>query len=342
MAYGKSIGIGFCLFCKAKGECILRRVQQTSASQLSVLIHHAKKSTTHLSLKEQFLEVIDLYPDIIAQEILLEVADELDRMVALKSLKEMIYEWFATIVIQNRRRTFGLKTSAQSYHMIFRGNPGTGKTTVARLMGKLFHALGVLSRGHLIEVERADLVGEYIGHTAQRTRELIRKAEGGILFIDEAYALTRGGDKDFGREAIDTLVKSMEDLRHQFILILAGYEAEMNMFLRANPGLPSRFPVMVTFPDYQLDELLDIAERMSEAREYRLDRMARMKLSEIIRQEMEIRTRPFSNARFVRNVVERAIRRHAVRTVKTPALSKDTLMTLKAEDFSQEGSFHHD
>lgn len=320
----------------------MRRIQQTSASQLSVLIQHAKKNASALSLKEQFLEVIDLYPDIIAQDVLLEVADELDKMVALKSLKAMIYEWFATIVIQNRRRSLGLKVSAQSYHMIFRGNPGTGKTTVARLMGKLFHALGVLSRGHLIEVERADLVGEYIGHTAQRTRELIRKAEGGILFIDEAYALTRGGDKDFGREAIDTLVKSMEDLRHQLILILAGYEAEMNMFLRANPGLPSRFPVTVTFPDYQLEELLDIAERMSEAREYRLDRMARLKLAEIIRQEMEIRTRPFSNARFVRNVVERAIRRHAVRTVKSPALSRDTLMTLKAEDFSPENAFYHD
>lgn len=128
----------------------------------------------------------------------------------------------------------------------------------------------------------------------------------------------------------------MEDLRHRFILILAGYETEMNMFLRTNPGLPSRFPIILTFPDYQLEELLDIAERMSEVQEYRLDRSARIKLSEILRQEIQTGTRPFSNARFVRNVVERAIRRHAVRTVKSPALSRETLMTLKAEDFSAE------
>ncbi|GJM69287.1 hypothetical protein HMSSN036_15030 [Paenibacillus macerans] len=145
------------------------------------------------------------------------------------------------------RSEAGLLSGPQVYHMIFKGNPGTGKTTVARIVAKMFQRMGVLSKGHLIEVERADLVGEYIGHTAQKTRDLVKKALGGILFIDEAYSLARGGEKDFGKEAIDTLVKAMEDQKNQFILILAGYSDEMDFFLSTNPGLPSRFPIQMDF-----------------------------------------------------------------------------------------------
>ncbi|QZA34201.1 AAA family ATPase [Hydrogenibacillus sp. N12] len=271
------------------------------------------------------------------REALREAIGALERLVGLDDVKKLIYTLIAQRLVNERRRAYGLKTERQTVHMIFRGNPGTGKTTVARLLGRIFRELGVLSRGHLIEVERADLVGEYIGHTAQKTRELIRRAVGGILFIDEAYSLIRGGEKDFGREAIDTLVKGMEDHRDDLIVILAGYDREMLAFLQANPGLPSRFPLQIVFPDYRMEELLKIAEAMCAEREYRMDAGARRRLEERIARAMLRRDVPFANARFVRNAVERAIRRHAVRTVRQGTTSREALMTLTADDFADDG-----
>lgn len=215
-----------------------------------------------------------------------------------------------------------------------KGNPGTGKTTVARIVGKLFKEIGVLEKGHIVEVERADLVGEYIGHTAQRTKEQIKKAVGGVLFIDEAYSLARGGEKDFGKEAIDTLVKAMEDYKTSLVLILAGYPDEMARFLRSNPGLRSRFPFHIDFPDYAPDELIRIAEIMLRNREYALSLRARRKLLTLV-QNRRVDT---GNARWVRNLIERAIRRHAVRILSgsVPA-TRELLMTIEPDDI-QEGS----
>ncbi len=163
--------------------------------------------------------------------------------------------------------------------MLFKGNPGTGKTTVARMIGKLLFETKYLFKRAILKVqaERADLVGEYIGHTAQKTRDLIKKAMGGILFIDEAYSLARGGEKDFGKEAIDTLVKHMEDKQHGFVLILAGYSREMNHFLSLNPGLQSRFPFIIEFSDYSVNQLLEIGKRMYEERAYQLSKEAEWK-----------------------------------------------------------------
>jgi stage V sporulation protein K len=196
--------------------------------------------------------------------------------------------------------------------------------------------LGVLGKGHLIEVERADLVGEYIGHTAQKTREHVRKALGGILFIDEAYSLARGGDKDFGKEAIDTMVKSMEDYKNEFILILAGYSSEMEVFLRSNPGLPSRFPIHLSFPDFQMEQLMKIAEYMVQEREYRFSMTAKEKLRIHLQQEMQRVDRPFGNARYVRNLIEQSIRAQAVRLLRACLTSRDDLMLLRGEDFHME------
>lgn len=260
------------------------------------------------------------------------VLRQLDRLIGLKHVKDFVYEIYAWLYITKKRQEMGLKATQQSLHMVFKGNPGTGKTTVARILAKLFQEMGVLSKGHLVEVERGDLVGEYIGHTAQKTKEIVKKSLGGILFIDEAYSLARGGDKDFGKEAIDCLVKAMEDYRSDFILILAGYPQEMEYFLASNPGLPSRFPIQLEFPNYTLDELMAIAKIMVEDREYQLSQLAEQKLKLQIQQQMKANQYQFSNARFVRNLIEKAIREHAVRLLHYPNSSKTDLMTLSSQD----------
>lgn len=261
------------------------------------------------------------------------VMAELDKMVGLEPVKNLIKELRAFVEIQQRRRGEGLAASSTVMHMIFKGNPGTGKSTVARLMGRLFKELGVLTQGQLIEVERADLVGEYIGHTAHKAREQLKKAIGGILFIDEAYSLARGGEKDFGREAIDVLVKGMEDYRDNLILILAGYREEMEYFLEINPGLRSRFPIQLEFPDYTVPELLAIARVMLAERQYVLAPEAAAELEKILRREVLFGHRYNGNARMVRNIIERAIRRQALRLVnKNRNLSRRELMYIEKED----------
>jgi len=256
-------------------------------------------------------------------------------LVGLDDIKELVYEIYALLQIMQYRSEASLQAQPHVYHMIFKGNPGTGKTTVARLLAKLFQSMGLLAKGHLVEVERADLVGEYIGHTAQKTRELVKKALGGVLFVDEAYSLARGGEKDFGKEAIDTLVKAMEDYKNQFVLILAGYTLEIETFLMTNPGLPSRFPIQMIFPDYSVDQLIQIAEGMAKDRDYTLLPQTVYKLRQLLVQEKTEAIYDFSNARFVRNVLERAIRYQAVRLLSQyPVASpgRQELMALRPED----------
>ena len=262
---------------------------------------------------------------------------ELDQLVGLENVKKFIYEIYALLYVMKKRKEMGLKTIPHTLHMIFKGNPGTGKTTVARIIGRMFRDIGILEKGHLLEVERGDLVGEYIGHTAIKTREIVKKALGGILFIDEAYSLARGGEKDFGREAIDCLVKAMEDFRDQFILILAGYPREMDYFLHSNPGLPSRFPIVITFNNYTIDELMAIAEQMVKEREYKMTYGAKQKLRQLLEEERRKKPINFSNGRLVRNLIEQAIREHAVRLLDTQIESREELMTLTVEDFKPNG-----
>ncbi|RNA69501.1 stage V sporulation protein K [Alteribacter keqinensis] len=256
----------------------------------------------------------------------------LGELVGLHTMKSFIKEVYAWLYLNKRREEMGLIPNKQTLHMVFKGNPGTGKTTVARLIATLFREMGVLEKGHLIEAERADLVGEYIGHTAQKTRDLIKKAMGGILFVDEAYSLARGGEKDFGKEAIDTLVKAMEDSQHDFVLILAGYPKEMDRFLSLNPGLPSRFPLKVTFPNYNVEELMTIGEKMLEKRQYRLHDSAAEELQNILTHAKGQDVEHFSNGRFIRNLIERAIRSQSVRLLEEENYGREALMTLTARD----------
>jgi len=264
-----------------------------------------------------------------------DIQRELDSMVGLDNVKSLVYEIFAMLQVGRLRSEAGLASGSHVYHMIFTGNPGTGKTTIARIVARLLHRMGVLAKGHLIEVERADLVGEYIGHTAQKTRDLVKKAIGGALFVDEAYSLARGGEKDFGKEAIDTLVKSMEDYRNQFVLILAGYPDEIEHFLLTNPGLPSRFPIKIDFPDYTVDQLIRIAELMARQRDYTLVPQALVKLRQHLARERHESYFVFSNARYVRNLIERAIRYQAVRLLEqypSGSPGKGELMAIRPED----------
>lgn len=264
------------------------------------------------------------------------VLEELNSLIGLSSVKQLIKELYAFVEIQKRRQKENLIAEPMVLHMVFKGNPGTGKTTVARILGRLFKEMGVLSKGHIIEVERADLVGEYIGHTAQKTREQIRKSLGGILFIDEAYSLARGGEKDFGKEAIDVLVKAMEDHKNNFILVLAGYKDEMEWFMQTNPGLRSRFPLHIDYPDYTVMELLAIAELMLDKRQYKISPDAFAELERILRKHILLGHCKTGNARLVRNLIEKSIRLQAMRLIKQHTISRDDLMTLIREDISEE------
>ncbi|MDQ0161818.1 stage V sporulation protein K [Bacillus alveayuensis] len=301
--------------------------------QINIVLNHQSSSSTKITSQKAQTYEIAIPKSSAKHQILKEIEKEMSSLVGMEEMKKLIKEIYAWIFVNKKREEKGLKAGKQALHMMFKGNPGTGKTTIARLIAKLFYQMNVLSKGHLIEAERADLVGEYIGHTAQKTRDLIKKALGGILFIDEAYSLARGGEKDFGKEAIDTLVKHMEDKQHDFVLILAGYPREMDQFLSLNPGLMSRFPIVIEFPDYSVEELLDIAKMMVKEKEYRFSKEAEQKLKEHLIQ-MKHHTHPtrFSNARYVRNIIEKSIRAQAFRLLLYDQYSTEDLLTIKSQD----------
>ncbi len=265
-----------------------------------------------------------------------ESISELDRLIGLKEVKELVKDYTAYVRIQNLRRRYGLKNRKIVKHMVFKGNPGTGKTTVARILAKIFNNIGFLDKGHFIEVERADLVGEYIGHTAQQTKKKIKEALGGVLFIDEAYSLARGGERDFGKESIDALVKGMEDYKDNLIIILAGYSNEMDYFLETNPGLRSRIALHLDFPDYSVDELINIAKLMVEEREYILSEGGEKYLYRVIARLKATNTKNFGNARTVRNLIEKSIRNQARRIISKKIISRVDLITIKHHDIPSE------
>ena len=244
---------------------------------------------------------------------LVKLDQELDEIVGLDKVKDYIRSLKSHMLMQQRRKAQGMKTMDISKHMIFMGNPGTGKTTIARLISSYMRAIGVLKQGQLIEVTRSDLVGKYVGHTAPMTMQVIKSALGGVLFIDEAYSLYRGKDDSYGLECIDTLVKAMEDYRDELIVILAGYDKEMNNFLEANSGLRSRFPNIIHFDDYSADELLKIAISIAHKQDYRIDELAYPSLLAYFSKVQANKDIPSGNGRLARNLVEKAILQQAKR-----------------------------
>ncbi|MEV8420925.1 right-handed parallel beta-helix repeat-containing protein [Streptomyces niveus] len=262
------------------------------------------------------------------------VLGELDELVGLESVKREVRALTNMIEVGRRRQQAGLKAASARRHLVFTGSPGTGKTTVARLYGEILASLGVLERGHLVEVSRVDLVGEHIGSTAIRTQEAFDRARGGVLFIDEAYALSpEDSGRDFGREAIDTLVKLMEDHREAVVVIVAGYTVEMERFLAVNPGVASRFSRTITFDDYEADELLRIVERQAEEHEYRLGAgtpEALLKYFTVLPKGPA-----FGNGRTARQTFESMVEQHASRVAQLPETSTDDLTLLYADDLPE-------
>lgn len=255
-----------------------------------------------------------------------EVDRELENIVGLDKVKDYVLRLKDSVQANQRRAQAGMKTGSVSMHMIFAGNPGTGKTTIARLVGKYLKAIGALRGGQLVEVSRADLVGRYVGHTAPLTNQVIRSALGGVLFIDEAYSLYRGKDDSFGLEAIDTLVKGMEDHRDDLVVILAGYSKEMEQFLTANSGLASRFPNKIEFPDYTGEELWRILELSAKGRGYRLAEGCQTPLTEYFTRAQAENADENGNGRMARNLLERAILNQSRRLAAEPQAALDELM----------------
>ena len=261
--------------------------------------------------------------------------EELNSLIGLKSVKKNLSNLINLVKIRNLREEMGLKTPDMSLHLVFSGNPGTGKTTVARLLARIYHQLGVVSKGQLVEVDRSGLVEGYVGQTAQKTAKVCDEAMGGILFIDEAYTLTNADGQDFGQEAVDTILKRMEDNRADFIVIVAGYTEEMKDFIESNPGLKSRFNKFIEFPDYTGDELYKIYDLMCLSQDYLMTKEA----DEYVRKHLEeisaLNEENFANAREVRNYFERCVERQASRVVTEDIIDANSLTTLRIEDVTE-------
>ena len=256
---------------------------------------------------------------------------ELDELVGLAGVKREVNNLINMVTVHNLRKQNGLKTVDMSLHMVFSGNPGTGKTMIARLMARIYRSLGVLSKGHLVEVDRSGLVAGYVGQTAVKTTEVIDKAMGGVLFIDEAYALNAKGENDFGQEAIDTLLKAMEDRREDLVVIVAGYDGLMDAFIHSNPGLESRFNRYLHFDDYSVDEMMSILDLQLKKGQYALDDAARSAAREYV-EISNTSSIAFGNARGVRNLFERLLVAQANRLSRAESPTRDALMTITEAD----------
>ena len=256
---------------------------------------------------------------------------ELESYIGLSVIKKEVQSLINLVTVQKLRKENNLPVEELSLHMVFSGNPGTGKTMIARLMSRVYRSLGILSKGHLVEVDRGGLVAGYVGQTAIKTGEIIQKALGGVLFVDEAYALTDHGENDYGQEAVDTLLKAMEDHRDDLVVIVAGYTELMEKFVHSNPGLESRFNRFMHFPDYTVEEMLAIFDMRCKNSGYEISGDARGLLKSLLAL-LSLDVKGFGNARGVRNLFERAVSAQADRLANLPKVTREELMCLTSDD----------
>lgn len=323
--------------------------QTIIASHPDESIIAAKKLTDYCDMIERFLEefgvkipladkiytttIVENHSEEASPEELEKLLEEFNALVGLTSVKNEVNSLVNLLKVQKMRQEKNMKISNVSKHMVFSGNPGTGKTTVARTLAGIYKALGALKKGQLVEVDRSGLVKGYVGQTAIKTQEVIESALGGILFIDEAYTLTVGkGQGDFGQEAVDTLLKAMEDHRDDLVVIVAGYPDLMAQFLASNPGLKSRFNKFIFFEDYTGKEMLAILKNMCKKQDYKLSKAAEKYALKYFNDRFEAHEENFANARDVRNFLEKAITNHASRVVSIEDATEEELSTLEVED----------
>lgn len=303
----------------------------TTATTIGAHVEDARTTATTTG-KQTATDEIEAVEDEPARP-LEELLAELDTLVGLARVKADVRQLINFLKVQQMREAQGLKLSPVSRHLVFYGNPGTGKTTIARLLAQVYRTLKILSRGHLVETDRAGLVAGFVGQTALKVKELVNKALGGVLFIDEAYALTPAGSgNDFGHEAIETLLKMMEDHRDDLIVVVAGYTEKMQQFLDSNPGLRSRFNRHVHFDDYDANQLIDIFKTFCRKADFKLTPVAEQELARIFAILTASRDETFGNARLARNLFEAAISRQANRIVALAHIDKDVLSTIDAAD----------
>lgn len=298
-------------------------------------VREAVESPNHTTSSDELEEsqkTVEKSTKLSAEDALKEGIEELKSLVGVDSVKSEVGRLTNFLKIRQQRIDQGMQVPTQSLHFVFTGNPGTGKTTVARIVAKILFGFGILKTPNLVEADRATLVGGYVGQTAIKTNEAIAKATDGVLFIDEAYTLAKSGGQDYGQEAIDTLLKKMEDLRDRLVVIVAGYPAEMNKFIQSNPGLQSRFTRYIEFNDYHVADLCQIFDRMCIANGYSLTQYARANLAIILNRAFVERKHGFGNARFIRNAYEKTLGNHSDRLAALETITRNELATIESVD----------
>ncbi|MBO0591433.1 AAA family ATPase [Cellulophaga sp. E16_2] len=308
----------------AQADGLVAETEEELLKSISKKINNPKRSTEN----SNYIEVPE-------DDTIEKVLEELNELVGLEEIKKNVNDLINFLKVQKIREENGLKANKTSLHFVFMGPPGTGKTTVARMLGRIFKHLGYLKRGHLVETDRSGMVAGYVGQTALKADEIISAASDGVLFIDEAYSLTSGGFNDFGSEAIEVLLKRMEDLRDSLVVVVAGYPDEMEIFIQSNPGLQSRFNRYLNFDHYKPDALLEIFKLITKKSDFNLTVDAEDKLSEIILSLYDKRHKSFGNARTMRNLFEKIIQRQANRIVNITPISEEILITITEEDIPE-------